>query len=114
MLLKPIKWVGASRSILKQFPDEARYKAGSELFRLQEGKTPTDWKPMSIVGAGAKEIRIHVPNEYRVIYVAKFEEAIYVLHCFKKTTHKTSHHDIEIARSAYAEAQRSHKTQKKI
>lgn len=113
MTLKPIEWVRSSRSALKKFPDDARYQAGSELFRVQEGKTPTDWKPMPSVGAGVMEIRIHLQNEYRVLYVAKFEEAIYVLHCFKKKTRKTVQHDIEIARSAYAEAQRSHKAQTK-
>jgi phage-related protein len=38
------------------------------------------------IGSGVKEIRIHEENEYRVIYVAKFESAIHVLHAFVKKT----------------------------
>lgn len=64
---------------------------------------PDDWKPMSSVGSGALEIRIHEPHEYRVIYVAKMPEAIYILHAFQKKTKKTSRKDLEIARKAYAE-----------
>ncbi len=114
MNLKRIEWIRSSRRSLKEFPKEARYQAGLELYLVQEGKVPTDWKPMSIIGHGASEIRIHVPNEYRVIYVAKFEEAIYVLHCFEKKQRKTPPKDIEIARSAYAEVQRIHKARKTI
>jgi phage-related protein len=53
---------------------------------------------MKAVGSGVREIRIHVLGEWRVIYVAKFAEAIYVLHAFQKKTQKTSRKDIEIAR----------------
>jgi phage-related protein len=103
--LKRIEWIGGSRRSLRAFPDEARYKAGSELLRVQEGKTPTDWKAMPDIGAGAIEIRIHLPYEHRIIYVAKFQEAIYVLSCFEKKTQKTTQKDIYNARTAYAEIQ---------
>jgi phage-related protein len=95
--------------LLRAFPDEARYVGGSELLRVQEGKTATDWKPMPSIGAGAIEIRIHMPHEYRVIYVAKFYEAIYVLYCFEKKTQQTTRKDIENAKKAYAEMQRIRK-----
>jgi phage-related protein len=104
--LKKIEWIKGSRRSLKAFPDEARYQAGSELLRVQEGKLPSDWKPMRGIGTGAIEIRIHMPHEHRVVYVAKFEEGIYVLHCFEKKTQRTAQKEIEIARSAYAEMQR--------
>lgn len=112
--LRKIEWVKSSRRLLKAFPQEARYQAGSELLRVQEGKEPTDWKPMPSVGPGATEIRIHMPFEHRVIYIAKFAEAVYVLHCFGKKAKKTPQKDIETARSAYAEAQRIHKEQTKV
>ena len=105
VLLKKIEWLKGSRGSLKAFPDQARYQAGSELLLVQEGKAPTDWKPMPGIGPGAIEIRIHMPYEHRVIYVAKFSEAIYVLHCFEKKTQKTLKRDIDKARSAYAEMQ---------
>ena len=56
---------------------------------------------MATIGSGVSEIRLHEPHEHRVIYVAKFEEAIYVLHAFEKKTQKTEQSDVEIARRAY-------------
>ena len=53
---------------------------------------------MKEVGAGVREIRIHVLEEWRVLYVAKFAEAIYVLHAFQKKTQKTKREDIELAK----------------
>ena len=64
---------------------------------MQAGLEPSDWKPMANIGRGVKEVRIHVLGEWRIIYVAKFEEAVYVLHSFQKKTQKTSHHDIALA-----------------
>jgi phage-related protein len=104
--LKKIEWIRSSRHSLKAFTNEAPYQAGSELLRVQQGKHPSDWRPMPGFGAGAIEIRIHVPFEHRIGYVAKFKEAIYVLHCFEKRTQKTRKRDIEYARSAYAEMER--------
>ena len=56
---------------------------------------------MPIIGPGVKEIRIHVLGEWRVIYIAKLRDAVYVLHSFQKKTQKTSQHDIEVARKRY-------------
>jgi phage-related protein len=71
MSLKPIKFVGSSLDDLRNFPDEARRAAGFELRAVQSGLDPSDWKSMQAIGPGAKEIRIHVLGEWRVIYVAK-------------------------------------------
>jgi phage-related protein len=87
---------------LKDFPDIARWLVGNEINELQLGRMPEDWKPMPKIGPGAIEIRIHEPHEYRVICVAKFAEAIYILHAFLKKTQKTPKNDIDIARKAYA------------
>lgn len=80
--------------------------AGYQLDKLQHGQLPTDWKPMPSIGPGAAEIRIHEPHEHRVIFVAKFDEAIYVLHAFGKKTQRTSERDLNQARLAYAELQK--------
>jgi phage-related protein len=64
---------------------------------------PKDWKPMLTIGTGIREIRIQARGAYRVIYAAKFEETIYVLHAFEKKTQKTSKHDIELAKSRFKE-----------
>jgi phage-related protein len=53
---------------------------------------------MAAVGPGVCEIRVHTKDEFRVIYVATFEEAVYVLHTFQKKTRKTSKHDLELAK----------------
>lgn len=59
---------------------------------------PADWKPLPTVGSGVNEIRIHTDLEHRVIYVAKFEEAIYVLHAFEKKSQQTRDADLNLAR----------------
>lgn len=56
---------------------------------------------MQEIGAGVREIRIHVLGEWRVLYVAKFADAIYILHAFQKKTQKTKREDIELARRRY-------------
>lgn len=99
--MKSLEFVGSSLDDLKEFPAEARRAAGFELGFVQQGLDPSDWKPMNEVGAGVREIRIHVLGEWRVLYVAKFAEAIYVLHAFRKKTQKTRREDIELARSRY-------------
>lgn len=101
--MKPLVFVGASLGDLSAFPVEARRAAGHELWQVQNGLMPSDFKPMRAVGSGAYEIRVHMLGEWRVIYVAKFEAAIYVLHAFQKKTQATSLTDIELARRRYRE-----------
>jgi phage-related protein len=85
-----------------EFPQEARRTAGFELGKVQAGLDPEDWKPFDSVGAGTREIRIrHIAGIYRVMYVANFVEAVYVLHCFQKKTRATSKHDKDIAGARY-------------
>ena len=95
--MKTIEWRGASLRAVRGFTEEARRQAGYQLYRVQSGLEPDDWKPMTIVGAGVREIRIHTKDQFRVIYVATFQEAVYVLHAFQKKTQKTSKHDLEVA-----------------
>jgi phage-related protein len=99
--MKPIKFVGSSLEDLRKFPIEARKRAGFELYTVQRGLDPTNWKPMRDIGPGVREIRIRVQGEWRVLYVAKFVEAIYILHAFQKKSQKTRSEDIEIARRRY-------------
>jgi phage-related protein len=100
---KPLCWLGSSKIDISDFPQEARRKAGFQLRIVQQGQTPTDFKAMPIVGKGVEEIRIRTDEAYRVFYVARFEEAVYVLHVFQKTTQKTSKQDIEIGQQRYQE-----------
>ena len=100
--MKDVRFVSGSLDDLKHFPAGARREAGFELSNIQTGLQPSDWKPMNTVGAGAVEIRIKdAAGIYRVIYVARFEEAIYVLHAFQKKTRKTRKADIKLAKARY-------------
>ncbi|MGH8659062.1 MAG: type II toxin-antitoxin system RelE/ParE family toxin [Gammaproteobacteria bacterium] len=92
---------GESRDDLCAFPAEARRAAGFELWQVQLGARPSDWKPMADVGPGAYEIRVHVLGEWRVIYVTKLAEAVYVLHAFQKKTRRTRRDDVKLARLRY-------------
>ena len=68
------------------------------------GKPPTDWKPMTTIGKGVQEIRIRDEmGAFRVIYIARFLDAVYVLHCFQKKTQKTSRADLALAAKRYGE-----------
>lgn len=104
---KPLVWLGSSLEALRAFPDEARRRAGFELRRVQAGLAPSDWRPMSSVGPGVVEIRIAMAQEHRVFYVAKFAEAIYVLHAFEKRTRRTPRADIDLGVRRLAELMRT-------
>jgi phage-related protein len=100
---KPIYWVGSSLKDLLTLPDEVKREAGYQLHRIQNGLDPEDWKPFKEIGIGVKEISISDDgNAFRVMYVAKFSEVIYVLHSFQKKTQKTSLKDIKIAKTRYS------------
>ncbi len=98
-----MRFVGSSLDDLRNFPEEARRIAGFELRAVQNGFEPQDWKPMRSIGAGVKEIRIHVLGEWRIVYVAKLADAIYVLHAFQKKSQKTNRNGIELARKRFKE-----------
>ena len=99
--MKELRFVGTSLDDLSRFPPEAKRAAGFELWQVQNGLEPSDWKPLNDVGIGAREIRIHVGGAWRVIYVAKFAEAVYVLHAFGKKTQRTRQSDIDLAAKRY-------------
>ena len=102
-MVKRLSFLGASLDDLSDFPADARRATGFELWQVQRGLMPSDFKPLLAVGPGAYEIRIHVLGEWRVIYVAKFAQSVYVLHTFRKKTRKTRQEDIDIARQRYAD-----------
>jgi phage-related protein len=101
---KPIEFLGGALEDLRSFPTEARREAGYQLDRVQHGLEPDDWKPMPTIGPGVREIRVReARGAFRVIYVAKFADAVYVLHCFQKKTQKTSTADIDLAKQRLKE-----------
>lgn len=100
--LKPIAWLGDTLARLRAAPADIRSDAGYQLDLVQRGEAPTDFRPMPDVGAGVMEIRLHGDNEFRVFYVARFEEAVYVLHAFVKKTPTTRKADIALCKARYA------------
>jgi phage-related protein len=99
---KPVEFRGSSLDDLRAFPLPARREDGHQLDQVQNGQEPDDWKPMKTVGQGVKEIRIRdAAGAFRVIYVAKFADAVYVLHCFQKKTEKTSKSDLDLTSKRY-------------
>ena len=100
--MKAVRFVGTAREDLAAFPESARRRAGYELFMVQVGREPADFKPMPRVGSGAYEIRVRdEADAFRLIYVAKFERTVYVLHAFQKRTRRTPPADLELAARRY-------------
>jgi phage-related protein len=96
-----LSFEAAHSTILRAFPEAARREAGYQLDQVQHGREPDDWKPINTVGRGVREIRIGDTAEiFRVMYVAKFDDGVYV-HCFQKKTQKTSKADLNLAAQRY-------------
>ncbi len=100
----PVEFRGSALDDLRAFPLSARREAGHQLDLVQRGGEPDDWKPMPAIGRGVREIRIReADGAFRIIYVARFSAAVYVLHCFQKKTQKTSKADLDLAEKRYRE-----------
>ena len=98
MVLKPTTFHGDSLNRIRDFPDDVRRQVGHELYQLQKGEDPNDWKPLSAIGAGVREIRIRDAfGAFRVIYIAGLGGAIHVLHAFGKKSQKTAQRDLDLA-----------------
>jgi phage-related protein len=96
--IKAVIWMGSSREDLKLFPEAAQNSLGYELYLVQCGLDPKDWKSMTSVGTGVKEIRVRDhAGIFRMVYLATRPEGVYVLHCFQKKTPRTSRSDLELA-----------------
>ncbi len=102
--MKEVEFRGSSLIDLRDFPQTVMREVGHQLDKVQNGLAPDDAKPMPTIGAGVVELRIwDEAGTFRVVYVAKFEDTVYVLHCFKKKTSQTARPDIELARKRFRE-----------
>jgi len=103
--VKEVRWIGNSRSVVREFPKAARRKVGEELTRVQLGADPKHGKALPQVGRGVQEIRVADYKEaYRVIYVASIGTRVCVLHAFHKKSKQgieTPKSEIELARRRY-------------
>lgn len=103
-ITKRVEFRGTSLDDLRTFPLAAKREAGHQIDQVQSGQEPDDWKPMTTIGPGVKEIRIRdAAGAFRVIYIAKFADTVYVLHCFQKKTQRTSKTDLDVATKRYRE-----------
>lgn len=102
------------REEVRSWPRDAREEMGGQLNKVEYGGEPDDFKGMPIIGPGVNEIRVtEKGDQYRLIYVSKFEEGIYVLHVItRKKTQKTSQRDIDLAKKRYNELVERRKRQK--
>ena len=98
MAEKPLIWVGTSLDDVRRFPAEARRIVGHQLYYVQLGMKPSDWKAIKSVGPGVYELRVRTRVENRVFYIARFDEGVYVLHAFQKQSRATRQSDIGLAR----------------
>lgn len=111
--VKPVVWVGSSRSDLASFPEDVKDAIGYALYIAQRGGKHPDAKPLKgFGGAGVLEIvEDHAGDTYRAVYTVSFVSGIYVLHAFQKkskTGKSTSKRDIELIRSRLKRAQEEH------
>lgn len=106
--MREIRFHGTSKDDLRTFPSDARREAGYQIDKVQHGLEPSDWKPMLSIGAGVREIRIREESgQYRILYVAKFADAVHVLHAFQKKAQRTAKADMDLAKKRYKEIGRT-------
>jgi phage-related protein len=100
--MKPVIFLGSALSALRSFPEGIRRRVGFQIDQVQRGLDPDNWKPMPTIGPGVRELRVlEATGAFRVVYVATFEEAVYVLHAFQKKTRTTSQRDIDLAKARF-------------
>ena len=93
-----VLWEGDSKEVIQSFPEAARQNLGFELWRLQQGERPSDYRPLPSIGAGVFELRDQDERAwYRVIYLSRIHGVIYILHCFEKKSREMPRKDFEKA-----------------
>jgi len=106
--MKVLRFLGDSHKSLRGFPKDARQNAGRQLAKVQNGEMPDDFKPMPELGKRVEEIRVwEKSGTFRVIYLARLADAVYVLHAFQKKTQETSQRDMETAKQRFKQLMRS-------
>ncbi|WP_114211230.1 type II toxin-antitoxin system RelE/ParE family toxin [Acidisarcina polymorpha] len=102
-----ISWEGDSREILRTWPKPIREDFGVALGEMQEGNTAAlPVRPMPSIAAGVFELKDSDEGKwYRLIYLARVKDTIYVLHCFTKNTSKTEKRDLATAEQRWKQVQ---------
>ena len=97
--MKDLIWMGSARQTILRLPVVIRKPIGYELYLIQQGMEPVDGQPISSISTGVKELCVQSAGQFRIIYIAAFEESVYILHTFHKKTKKTSKRDVDLAKS---------------
>ena len=106
--MKPVRFLGDWRKCLLAFPVSARKRAGQQLQRIQRGLEGNDAKSLGNLGPGVLELRVwDGSGTYRVVYVARFAEAVYIVHAFQKKTQATAKPDVDLIRQRMQELRRA-------
>lgn len=96
---RPLHWVGSAKKDLLAFPEEVIDDLGYALGFVQQGGVPPSAKPWKGEGPGVLEmIEAHRGDTFRLAYTVRFEDAVYVLHCFQKKSPsglRTARTDVE-------------------
>lgn len=94
-----VVWEGDSKEVLGEFPERVKQNLGFELWQLQQGERPRDYRPLPSIGAGVYELRDQDERAwYRVVYLSRINDVIYVLHCFEKKSREMPRKDFEKAK----------------
>jgi phage-related protein len=94
-----VVWEGDSREVLRTFPDHVKENLGFQLWQLQQGERPSDYRPLPSIGTGVFEL----PDQderawYRVVCLSRIRDVIYVLHCFEKKSREMPRREFETAK----------------
>jgi phage-related protein len=108
--MKDVIWMANTLDVLRNFPAQAKHDLGVELMRVQSGLDPVSYRPMPSIGAGVQEIKVKYQGEYRLIYVAKFEEGIYAISAFQKKSQRTPKRELELAIARYKQLVKDRKS----
>ena len=94
-----VAWEGDSLDVLRSFPKAVREDLGYDLRRLQNGEQPLNSRPMKSIGKRVYELKQQDNRGwYRMIYLSKVGDTIFILHCFRKQSRKTSQKDLNVAK----------------
>jgi len=95
-----VTFLGDSLSVISEFPSNVKRNLGHAIRCVQAGVDPPDSKPMPTVGPGVYELRdADESGWYRVIYLKRIDDVVYILHCFVKKSRKTPRKDLKTAQA---------------
>ncbi len=110
--VRPLLWVASTKRDYRQFPPRVQSNFGFELFLAQSGQHPPSAKPLKGIGGRTIELAADFAGDtYRAVYTARFADAVYVLHAFKKKSKrgvKTPKSDIDLVKRRLTDAEHDH------